>query len=236
MIVDIAIDQGGCIETSHETTHKDPVFEMHGVLHYCVGNMPGAVPNTSTYALTNVTLPYLAELARLGLREAVARDAGAGARRQHRGRLTWSTPPWPRHSGDPLVDLDDAIDAVDGAVMNRTRPVPARRDRQGDHPRAADRRARVAYAQLGPKVGLSQAAARQRVQRLIESGVTQVVAVTNPLMLGFNLQAMIGVNADGDLRDIAEKLAEVPEFDYVVITSGASICWSRWCAPTTRSC
>jgi Lrp/AsnC family transcriptional regulator for asnA, asnC and gidA len=79
---------------------------------------------------------------------------------------------------------------------------------------------RVAYAQLGPKVGLSQAAARQRVQRLIEAGVTQVVAVTNPLMLGFNLQAMIGIHAEGDLRAIADKLAEVPELDYVVITSG----------------
>lgn len=79
---------------------------------------------------------------------------------------------------------------------------------------------RVAYAQLGPKVGLSQAAARQRVQRLIEAGVTQVVAVTDPLVLGFNLQAMIGINANGDLRAIAEKLAAVPEFDYVVITSG----------------
>ena len=75
VIVDIAIDQGGCIATSHETTHKDPVFELHGVLHYCVGNMPGAVPNTSTYALTNVTLPYLAELSRLGLRAAITRDA-----------------------------------------------------------------------------------------------------------------------------------------------------------------
>ena len=61
VVVDIAIDQGGCIETSHETTHEDPVYEKHGVLHYAVGNMPGAVPNTSTYALTNVTLPYLAD-------------------------------------------------------------------------------------------------------------------------------------------------------------------------------
>ena len=75
VVVDIAIDQGGCIETSHETTHKDPVFVDHGVLHYAVGNMPGAVPNTSTYALTNVTLPYLAELARLGVAEAVGNDA-----------------------------------------------------------------------------------------------------------------------------------------------------------------
>jgi alanine dehydrogenase len=75
VVVDIAIDQGGCIETSHETTHKDPVFEAHGVIHYAVGNMPGAVPNTSTYALTNVTLPYLAELARLGVPAAVSADA-----------------------------------------------------------------------------------------------------------------------------------------------------------------
>ena len=74
VIVDIAIDQGGCVETSHETTHQDPVFLAHGVVHYAVGNMPGAVPHTSTYALTNVTLPYLAELARLGVPDAVAVD------------------------------------------------------------------------------------------------------------------------------------------------------------------
>ena len=74
VVVDIAIDQGGCVETSHETTHEDPVFERHRVLHYAVGNMPGAVPNTSTYALTNVTLPYVAELSRLGVVEAVGAD------------------------------------------------------------------------------------------------------------------------------------------------------------------
>ncbi|MBM3664125.1 MAG: alanine dehydrogenase [Actinobacteria bacterium] len=74
VVVDIAIDQGGCIETSHETTHHDPTFVVHDVVHYAVGNMPGAVPHTSTYALTNVTLPYLAELARLGVREAVSVD------------------------------------------------------------------------------------------------------------------------------------------------------------------
>jgi alanine dehydrogenase len=74
VVVDIAIDQGGCVETSHETTHEDPVYELHGVLHYAVGNMPGAVPNTSTYALTNVTLPYAAELARLGAEEATRAD------------------------------------------------------------------------------------------------------------------------------------------------------------------
>ena len=74
VIIDIAIDQGGCVETSHETTHADPVFERHGVVHYAVGNMPGAVPHTSTHALTNTTLPYLVELARLGPAEAARRD------------------------------------------------------------------------------------------------------------------------------------------------------------------
>ena len=63
VIVDVAIDQGGCIETIHETTHNEPVYELHGVLHYGVGNMPGAVPHTSTYALTNATLPYQLEVA-----------------------------------------------------------------------------------------------------------------------------------------------------------------------------
>jgi alanine dehydrogenase len=66
VIVDIAIDQGGCVETSRETTHHDPVYEEHGVVHYAVGNMPGAVPQTSTYALTNATLPYVVELAVMG--------------------------------------------------------------------------------------------------------------------------------------------------------------------------
>lgn len=79
---------------------------------------------------------------------------------------------------------------------------------------------RLPYARLGPAVGLSQAAARQRVQRLIERGVMQVVAVTDPLALGFNLEAMIGVRADGDLRTLARTLATIEEIDYVVVTSG----------------
>jgi len=74
VVIDIAIDQGGCIETSHMTTHSDPTYIAHGVVHYCVGNMPGAVPNTSTYALTNVTLPYVLEIANRGLEEAVRAD------------------------------------------------------------------------------------------------------------------------------------------------------------------
>jgi alanine dehydrogenase len=75
VIVDCAIDQGGCIEGIKETTHTDPVYERFGVLHYAVGNVPGAVPNTSTYALTNATLPYAVELATRGVRAAVTADA-----------------------------------------------------------------------------------------------------------------------------------------------------------------
>ena len=72
VIVDVAVDQGGCIATTHETTHTEPVYETHGVIHYAVGNMPGAVPNTSTYALTNATLPYQLQVATLGARDAAA--------------------------------------------------------------------------------------------------------------------------------------------------------------------
>jgi alanine dehydrogenase len=75
VIVDVAIDQGGCIETIHETTHTDPVYNLHGVIHYGVGNMPGAVPHTSTYALTNATLPYQLEVAMYGAGDAARRDA-----------------------------------------------------------------------------------------------------------------------------------------------------------------
>jgi alanine dehydrogenase len=74
VIVDVAVDQGGCIETTHETTHDDPTYFVHGVLHYAVGNMPGAVPHTSTYALTNATFPYLAALAEHGVWGAAAAD------------------------------------------------------------------------------------------------------------------------------------------------------------------
>jgi alanine dehydrogenase len=74
VIVDVAVDQGGCIETTHETTHNDPVYERHGVIHYAVGNMPGAVPYTSTYALTNATLPYILEVAVHGPLQACRND------------------------------------------------------------------------------------------------------------------------------------------------------------------
>jgi alanine dehydrogenase len=76
VLVDVAIDQGGCFETSRPTTHHDPTFEVDGVIHYCVSNMPGAVPISSTFALTNATLPYVLALADHGVSEAVRRDAG----------------------------------------------------------------------------------------------------------------------------------------------------------------
>ena len=75
VVVDIAVDQGGCIATTHETTHTHPVYQVHGVTHYAVGNVPGAVPHTSTYALTNVTLPYVLEVAERGVAAAVRHDA-----------------------------------------------------------------------------------------------------------------------------------------------------------------
>jgi alanine dehydrogenase len=74
VLVDISVDQGGCFESTRPTTHADPVFEVNGSLFYCVANMPGAVPNTSTYALTNVTLPYAVDIANKGVRAAVEAD------------------------------------------------------------------------------------------------------------------------------------------------------------------
>jgi len=76
VMVDVAIDQGGCFETSRPTTHADPTFEVDGIIHYCVANMPGAVPISSTYALTNATLPYVLALADHGVAEAARRDPG----------------------------------------------------------------------------------------------------------------------------------------------------------------
>jgi len=90
VIVDVAIDQGGCAETSHATTHDDPVFVVDGVIHYCVANMPGGVPKTSTYALNNCTLPFIIQLADKGWREACAANphllAGLNV---HAGRVTY---------------------------------------------------------------------------------------------------------------------------------------------------
>ena len=78
VLVDVSIDQGGCFETSRPTTHSDPTYVVDGILHYCVANMPGAVPITSTYALTNATLPYAIELADRGIEEALQANPGLG--------------------------------------------------------------------------------------------------------------------------------------------------------------
>ena len=89
VLVDISIDQGGCFEDSHPTTHANPTYKVHESVFYCVANMPGAVPHTSTYALTNVTLPYVLELANLGWREALRTDAALlPGLHTHEGALT----------------------------------------------------------------------------------------------------------------------------------------------------
>jgi alanine dehydrogenase len=79
VLVDIAVDQGGCFEDTHPTTHQEPTYKVHNTIFYCVANMPGAVPNTSTYALTNVTLRYAVALANLGVKAAFERDASLAA-------------------------------------------------------------------------------------------------------------------------------------------------------------
>jgi alanine dehydrogenase len=108
VLVDVSIDQGGCFETSRPTTHSDPTFEVDGILHYCVANMPGAVPITSTYALTNATMPYVLALADYGVAAAVARDPGLRLGVNIAGGEV--THPAVASSLDmPLVPLDDAL-------------------------------------------------------------------------------------------------------------------------------
>jgi alanine dehydrogenase len=90
VIVDVAIDQGGCIETARPTTHSDPSYVVDGVVHYCVTNMPAAVPNTSTLALTNATFPYVLKLAQMGARQAILSDTGiAEGVNTYEGTLTY---------------------------------------------------------------------------------------------------------------------------------------------------
>ena len=108
VLVDIAIDQGGCFEDSRPTTHDEPTYTVHGSVFYCVANMPGSVPNTSTYALTNVTLPYAIALAGKGWRQAVTDDrALAQGLSTHEGRLV-SYPVAEAH-GLEHVELDDLL-------------------------------------------------------------------------------------------------------------------------------
>ena len=111
VLVDVAIDQGGCFETSHATTHDDPIFEVEGIVHYCVANMPGAVPITSTKALTNVTLPYVEAIADKGLPRAITDDTAlARGVNTLGGKLTYEAVA-DAHNLDytPLSDAETAL-------------------------------------------------------------------------------------------------------------------------------
>ncbi|GGY11595.1 alanine dehydrogenase [Streptomyces hiroshimensis] len=108
VLVDIAIDQGGCFEDSRPTTHAEPTFQVHNSVFYCVANMPGAVPNTSTYALTNATLPYIVELANRGWQEALSRDAAlAKGLNTHEGQVVYG--PVAEAHGLPFVELSTLL-------------------------------------------------------------------------------------------------------------------------------
>jgi alanine dehydrogenase len=90
VVVDVSVDQGGCMETTRPSTHSDPTYVVDGVIHYAVTNMPGAVPRTSTYALSNVTLPYVMKIARQGLPDAARHDpALQKGINTHQGRITY---------------------------------------------------------------------------------------------------------------------------------------------------
>jgi len=108
VLVDIAIDQGGCFEDSRPTTHTDPTYRVHDSMFYCVANMPGAVPHTSTYALTNVTLPYAIELANKGWRQALRDDPALGlGLNTHEGAITYGAVG--EAFGLPTVTLEDVL-------------------------------------------------------------------------------------------------------------------------------
>jgi alanine dehydrogenase len=111
VMVDVSIDQGGCFETSRPTTHSDPVYEVDGVIHYCVTNMPGAVPITSTYSLTNASMPYVLHLARSGVRDAAAENPGLKLGvNVAAAQVTY--PEVADAVGVPYVPVDEALEAV----------------------------------------------------------------------------------------------------------------------------
>ena len=108
VLVDVSIDQGGCFETSRPTTHSNPTYEVDGITHYCVANMPGAVPITSTYALTNATMPYVIDLANHGVVEAVAANRGLKLGvNVAAGQVTYA--PVAEAVGVPYVPVDDVL-------------------------------------------------------------------------------------------------------------------------------
>jgi len=111
VMVDVSIDQGGCFETSRPTTHSDPTYEVDGITHYCVANMPGAVPITSTWALTNATMPYLIKLADMGVHRALGSDPGfMRGLNVAAGKLTYE--PVARDQGLEFTAPEDALAAV----------------------------------------------------------------------------------------------------------------------------
>jgi alanine dehydrogenase len=114
VMVDVSIDQGGCFETSHATTHSDPTYEVDGITHYCVANMPGAVPITSTYALTNATMPFVVKLAEEGVQPALDSDPGfMDGLNVAAGKLTYE--PVARDQGLEYTAPQDALRAVAAA-------------------------------------------------------------------------------------------------------------------------
>jgi alanine dehydrogenase len=114
VIVDVAVDQGGCIETTHPTTHSNPTYYVEDVLHYCVANMPGAVPRTSTFALTNATLPYALKLANKGFADAIQSDAGLKAGvNTYAGKLTYKAVA--EAQGLEYTSLDDILGGTTAA-------------------------------------------------------------------------------------------------------------------------
>jgi alanine dehydrogenase len=111
VLVDVSIDQGGCFETSRPTTHSNPTYEVDGITHYCVTNMPGAVPVTSTYALTNATIPYVLDLASAGVGAAVAESRGLKLGvNVAAGQVTYE--PVAEAVGVPYVPVDEALGAA----------------------------------------------------------------------------------------------------------------------------
>jgi alanine dehydrogenase len=114
VLVDVSIDQGGCFETSRPTTHTDPTYEVDGILHYCVANMPGAVPITSTRALTNATLPYILHVADVGVEQAARENPGlAKGVNVVDGKLTYQ--PVADATGQPYTELFEALGATAAA-------------------------------------------------------------------------------------------------------------------------
>jgi alanine dehydrogenase len=117
VLVDVAVDQGGCFETTHATTHSNPTYYEEGVLHYCVANMPGAVPRTSTFALTNATLPYALALANKGFEKAIREDAGlAEGVNTYAGKLTYEAVA--ESQGLEYTPLESLIEGVSAKAGN----------------------------------------------------------------------------------------------------------------------